>query len=371
MNILIAATNLKHANGGVCTHILDLCEALCKTEKVVLVADGTDYAEKISAIEGLTYLELPFGRMDESKTAVFSCYSQLRKVCEEYQIQLIHLHGQRLIPPAWMIRLTMGLPFLWTNHIDAIPQERLMKMMWKLMRFPVISVSTELKNYLVTNLKISEKNITVINNGVDLSTLQPLSPEEKAQLRQRFGIKPDTFVISEVARLTHVKGQHLLVQAVNALNKKDLGVKLQVLLAGSGDMNWFQKSVIGYAQEHDVDCTYLGFCKPRDVYGVSDLAVLCSLFEGFSISSIEALAMECPVLRSSTPGYADMKEFVLACEKNNLADLTEKLEYAIVHRNEMNDMARKGSGAVKERFTKETMTAQTLALYQQILGVKQ
>ena len=368
MNIMIAATQLYKSNGGVCTHIIDLCKALTKTEKVVLVADGTDFIDQINGIPGLTYVEIPFYEMDQGKKGMLRCYKMMRRLCKEHHIQIIHVHGQRVIPLAWILKLTRRIPFLWTNHIDAIPNPGLLSKMWRLMRFPIISVSTDLKNQLIHELGIHEKKITVVNNGVDLSTLQPLTQEEKAACRKRFGVKPDTFVIGEVARLNYVKGQHLLVRAVDALNKKNLGIKLQILLAGAGEMEWLQRNVMDYAAANHVDCSYIGFCKPRDVYGISDLAVLSSMYEGFSISSIEAIAVGCPVLRSDSPGHTDMKEIVRVCKKNDLESLTQHLEYAVTHREEMQRMAKQGQEEVKKRFTKEMMCKETFAVYRRILG---
>lgn len=368
MNIMIAATQLYKSNGGVCTHIIDLCKALTKTEKVVLVSDGTDFIDQINGIPGLTYVEIPFYEMDKGKKAIFKCYKMMRRLCKEHGIQIIHVHGQRVTPLAWILKLTRRIPFLWTNHIDAIPNPGLLAKMWKVMRFPIISVSTDLKNQLINELGIKENKITVVNNGVDISTLQPLTEEEKATCRSRFGIKPDTYVIAEVARINHVKGQHLLVRAVDALNKKNLGVKIQVLLAGAGEMGWIQHNVLDYCVENHVDCNYVGFCKPRDVYGIADLAVLSSLYEGFSISSIEALAVGCPVVRSDSPGHTDMKEIVRVCRKNDVDSLIEHIEYAITHREEMREMAKKGQKTVKERFTKEVMCEETFEVYQRILG---
>lgn len=368
MNIMIAATQLYKSNGGVCTHIIDLCKELTKTEKVVLIADGTDFIDQINSIPGLTYVEIPFYEMDQSKKAIFKCYKMMRQLCKEHKIQIIHVHGQRVIPIAWMLKMTRRIPFLWTNHIDAIPSPGFLAKMWRVMRFNIISVSTDLKNQLVNELGIKESKITVINNGVDLSVLQPLSDAEKALCRNRFGVKPDAYVISEVARLNYVKGQHLLVRAVDALNKKNLGVKLQILLAGAGEMEWFQREVMDYAAENNVDCSYIGFCKPRDVYGISDLAVLSSMYEGFSISSIEAMAVGCPVVRSDSPGYTDMKDIVRVCKKNDLESLTSQLEYAITHKEEMRMLAKKGQEMAGQRFTKEVMCKETFAVYQRILG---
>ena len=55
MNILFVVTNLEHANGGVCTHVIDLCREYVRNfgHNVVIVADGTDYSSDINGIGGV------------------------------------------------------------------------------------------------------------------------------------------------------------------------------------------------------------------------------------------------------------------------------------------------------------------------------
>lgn len=368
MNILIAATHLRRPNGGVCTHILDLCKEFVKNHKVVLVADGTDYLPQIQQIPGLIYVELPFDAMEANKLTMFKCRRQLAKLCKEHKIDIIHLHGQRLIPVAWMLRMFNRIPFLWTNHIDAIPNHQLMAKMWKIMRFPIISVSRELKLDLINRLNIDERYITVVTNGVDLSALQPLTEDEKAAIREKFGVTPGAYVISEVARLTPVKGQHLILQSVHTLMQKHPQLNLQILLAGTGDNEWFEKNVLNRIPELGVNCRYLGYANPREVYGISDLAVMPTFHEGFLISSLEAFSMHCPVVRSNTPGYTEMLETALIWPLKQPEKLPELIEYAIFNPEKMQQMADRGAEDVARRFTKEITAKNTLAVYKRILG---
>lgn len=58
MNIMLAVTNMTAANGGVTTHIVDLCRELAQRQvKVFLVSDSQDcdYWYKINELEKLEY----------------------------------------------------------------------------------------------------------------------------------------------------------------------------------------------------------------------------------------------------------------------------------------------------------------------------
>ena len=71
MSILIAAKQLRRTNGGVCTHILDLCKGYTQGgHKIVLIADGTDYQSQINSIKTCRIRSCRLKR-----------YNQIRKSC--------------------------------------------------------------------------------------------------------------------------------------------------------------------------------------------------------------------------------------------------------------------------------------------------
>ena len=77
--------------------------------------------------------------------------------------------------------------------------------------------------------------------------------------------------------------------------------------------------------------------------------------------------MECPVVRSNSPGWSDMKDFCVTCEKKNLDDLTEKLDYAVTHQKEMKDRALMRKTYSQTMLTHKHMTEETLDVYKKIM----
>lgn len=366
MNILYAAKTLTRENGGVCTHILDLCRSFSEAN-IVIVADGSDYEREIDSLPNVTYVQLPFKSVTDSVNTFANCYKALKGICIKHKIDIIHLHGQRYIPFAWLIKCTCGIPYLWTNHIDAIPQPMVFAAMAHTFRFPIISVSSDLKKKLVEDLHIPLKQIRMIPNGVDLSAYRPLSEAEKTAIYEKFGIQEHALIITELARLFYAKGQDLLIRAVDNVMKAHPELPIMVLFAGSGDTDWFRRCVTDYADANSIPYRYVGFQSPREVFGVSDLAVLPSIYEGFALVCTEAFAMECPVVRSDSPGHSDMSDVALIHRKGDQQDLTQKLEYAVTHLEEMKAMARAGRKKCEAIFNTEEMCRQTMKVYQEII----
>ena len=129
MNILIAVTVLSKSNGGVCTHVIDLCRELIKrNHNVCLLTDNedNDYLNQIKEMKEADYSgEFSFYPMELHDVPVkkyFKTASQIKKIVKKHKIEIIHVHGQALCVIAELVKLrTFGkVPFVWTNHIDAI-----------------------------------------------------------------------------------------------------------------------------------------------------------------------------------------------------------------------------------------------------------
>lgn len=122
---------------------------------------------------------------------------------------------------------------------------------------------------------------------------------------------------------------------------------------------------------HHIDMEFLGFQDPRNVFGICDISVLPSIYEGFSLTCLESLAMGCPVIRSNTPGWSDMFEITRVFEKKNVDELTRHLLFAYYNREEMKKMGEAGKRKVEEQFTIGHQTEETIVVYKRYVKRKQ
>jgi len=167
----------------------------------------------------------------------------------------------------------------------------------------IIAISENTANDLEQFFSLSRENITVIHNGLD-SERFGLKPKEVAKntLTQRFKINSPFFLY--LARLEHPGKNHVrLIQAFNRF-KAETNSDWHLVFGGS---DWHGAEVI-----HDTihrspfgrDIHSLGFVSTPDLpilYNAADVFVYPSLYEGFGLPPIEAMACGCPVI-SSTRG---------------------------------------------------------------------
>lgn len=371
MNVCICVTRLNYGMGGVSTHILDLCRQYAEMDsiqKVVVCCGDGEHLPTLVTIPKVQYVEVPFKKFGMNPKGIVAAYKALWGAIRNGKIDIIHAHSQSVLPAAHLIKMLHGIPYVWTNHINLIPNPKLFKIMCATMRFPVISVSQELQGMMIEEFKCPKKNCYVVNNGTDLSRLTPLTAEEKKSLDQQYHIDraKTPYVICLLSRIIRGKGQMILLEAINMLKEKD---RIKVLLAGHAypPEQPFKDSLIKYSKENGIDTEFLEYSNPRDVFGASDLFALPSFREGFPLVVIEALAMGCAVVRSRTPGWQEMQEWTEVVEIQDVAGLAEKIHHII--QNDFNkEKTQAGMEAVRLYFTKQKTAENTMKVYEKVIG---
>lgn len=141
-------------------------------------------------------------------------------------------------------------------------------------------------------------------NGVDvLRYFNPknVDPKKIADLRQRYSIKEDDFVVGFVGRMTNDKGVPELVRAWALLNEKTKGNKLLLL----GPLN--DRDAVSEEVKHNLlnsdSIIYAGeIVDVAPYYALMDVFVLPTYREGFPTVVLEASSMELPVLVTRATG---------------------------------------------------------------------
>ncbi len=164
----------------------------------------------------------------------------------------------------------------------------------------LVVISEKHKHQLIQLLgKKFEGKIDVVYNGVD-ETKFKIAKEEVEQ-----GVsKNETIVILEIARLTKIKGQELLLEAFYELSK--IYANLELWFAGEGDL---KETLILQANEKSIDkhVKFIGFTNdvPSLLYK-TDIVVLPSYNEGLPLSIIEAMAMGKAIVATKIAGIPEM-----------------------------------------------------------------
>jgi glycosyltransferase involved in cell wall biosynthesis len=165
----------------------------------------------------------------------------------------------------------------------------------------IVAVSRTTADDIQRYFRVPASRVTVIPNGLDHARFTPGDRRTAADLiATRHGVHPPFFLY--VARLEHPAKNHArLIAAFNRF-KTQAPSPWQLVLAGS---DWHGAEII-----HDLvrrspfapDIRALGFVGDQDLpawYRAAGVFVYPSLFEGFGLPPLEAMACGCPVLAST------------------------------------------------------------------------
>lgn len=140
--------------------------------------------------------------------------------------------------------------------------------------------------------------------GIDTSLFTKATPEEKHEMRDKFGYNDDQFLLIYPADFSDRKNQGLLIKAMTIISKKNDKVKL--LLPG---MPWkakeYQELAAFLGVEQYVD--FLGYRKDiKDILKMTDVIFASSTNEGLPVNIMEGLAAGLPVVATKVRGHVDI-----------------------------------------------------------------
>jgi glycosyltransferase involved in cell wall biosynthesis len=166
----------------------------------------------------------------------------------------------------------------------------------------VIAVSESTKHDLVEIYGISPAKIDVVHNGVDAS-FRPLPADQVTAFRQQRGL-PDRFVLF-VGTLEPRKNIVGLIEAYAKMPKERPPL---VLVGGKG---WFYDEIFGRVEALELtgEVHFAGFVPAEELpwwYNAADLFVYPSVYEGFGLPPLEAMACGTAVITSTASSLPEV-----------------------------------------------------------------
>lgn len=226
-------------------------------------------------------------------------------------------------------------------------------------------VDQVLVNSEATKATILEKNpslvhsdkIKVVYNGIDLKAF------DKQQVQPEKYPAKAGFVIGNIGRLVHQKGQKQLVEVARIL--RDKKVDFHMLIGGEGsERDDLEKLVSKNQLEEKITLT--GFVDDAKTFlNAVDVFALPSHWEGFGYVLAEAMACSKPVVAfdvSSNPELVSDGETGYLIPYGDVAAFAEKLAELARNPQLAKEMGAKGRGKVEKQFRLEHTLKEVVSL---------
>ena len=241
----------------------------------------------------------------------------------------------------------------------------------------IITVSYTMQQDLIKH-GWPQSKISVVWDGVDAERYNPSSVkhEDVKKIREKYGIPKDWNMLLFVGRLTWVKSVRNLLQAMPLVLKEYPNTKLVIL--GKGEE---QTDIVETADRLGIkDKIVYRFDfvnEPERIlhYAAADVCVFPSIYEPFGIVSLEAMALEKPVVVGAR-GVVGFKEQVISSGPDQTgmhvngedpADIAWGIKETLKNPEKARNWGENGRKRVLEYFTWRKVAEETLKIYQSLL----
>lgn len=378
MKILLVIT--KSEIGGAQVFVLNLARSLKLLGHEVEVAAGEgDYL-----FHELKKFDIPHHYLNSLKRDV-SIFNSFYFIYDFYRFlkskdfQLIHLNSSNTLVGSISAKLLArkpkviftfhGLSFLDKHFNQNWFIKYFAKLYFKLfMRIVDASVFVSQLNYDESKQAGIVKYGDVILNGLDESQMTFLNPEDaRKYFSDLCGINcVSNFIIGSTGRLAYQKNYEFFIENFKKIKSRIPNVKV-VIIGDGPDHEKFKKRITELGIQNDF---YLvGAIKDSYQYiKAFDVFALPSRYEGLSISLIEAVFAECPILASDVGGNSEIvgKNSQQLFELDNIEDFIDKLVFIKENREKFIT----DNLFLKEKFALKIMVDKYQKLYSNLIDVK-
>jgi glycosyltransferase involved in cell wall biosynthesis len=261
----------------------------------------------------------------------FRAYYTLRREIRGFELDVVHTHTSKAGALGRFAAHAEGVPrIIHSTHgsiyesdagIDGVSDMPFLKRVFLLIdraagkRAELLTVLSERERKLSVSLRLAaESRILVVPNGVDAAEFAVDDAlRREARERMRLG---DYFVILSVGRLSSEKGHSVLLEAFARLAELDCASgNTKLVIVGDGPEMLNLKRRAAEIAGVDFDESLVEFGRVsfvgrssdiRHFLAAADLFVLPSLYEGFGIVLLEAMAAGVPIVASRTGGVPEI-----------------------------------------------------------------
>lgn len=299
-----------------CTNLAHLDRE--RFEHVVIYLSEPDPLRREIESLGVRCIRIGFRHRGQWPLVLWRLRRQLAAVAPD----LLHTHLIRTDICGRVVARTLGIPVVCTIHespyypevyIDNPGLNRakyaLMKQLdgWTARRYvdEFIVVSRFSGSAAQKYLRVPPERLRLIYNALDPDRIEAAPIDRQGALRQELGIAAGERVITHVGRMAPQKGHRYLLHAFARVLASYPNTRL--VLRGDGPL---EPALHGLAAELDID-SRVTFARPIPhsswLVGLGDVFVFPSLYEGFGIALLEAMAMGIPAVASD---IAPLRELV-------------------------------------------------------------
>ena len=298
----------------------------------------------------------------------------LKKNLKSFDI--VSIHGIWNYPPTIALHMcnNTGLPYIVSPHGTLDPYN-IVKKAWKKKMYYHLFIKKYIKKAILhyfTESEASESmkhlnlsnSTAIVPNGIALEEFNDLP--QKDSLLLKYPILTNKTVILYLGRIHPIKGLDILIDSFAAVLREK--PEAYLLLVGGGDSGyelqvrkWIKEKKV---TDHIIFTGLIHGQEKRDALLGSDIFVLPSYSEAFSMSILEAMACRLPVIITNKCNFPDVEQKGAGIVVTPEAEpLTRALMGLISSPEKRRMMGNKGRQLVEDKFTWDILADRMIKTY--------
>ncbi len=231
----------------------------------------------------------------------------------------------------------------------------------------VIFISDYIKKCAVNDYKFSDHNLTTIHLGFDKNIFRSYERNELGAVKAKYGL-PDNFIlfVGSVEPRKNLKSLIVGYMSLNEIIRKNFKIVL------SGFKGWNNKEIMELLRQVNKDVIYLGYVPNSELgklYNLAALFVYPSLYEGFGLPPLEAMACGCPVVVSNVASLPEVcGDAAYYVDPYNVESIAEGMYKVLTDNSLRETLIKKGLERVK-LFSWEKSAKEHLKVFEDVLNI--
>jgi glycosyltransferase involved in cell wall biosynthesis len=229
----------------------------------------------------------------------------------------------------------------------------------------IIAVSNATRDDLVSLYGIEPEKVRVVHEGVDWRFFNEVAQKQSGFVKDMYG----PFLLF-VGLSRPRKNLHRVLQAF-ASAKHQTGMEPKLVIAGPKDLRFMD--ITARAQDLGIanSVIQIGHVAEEDLpplYHAATCLLFPTLYEGFGLPILEAMASGTPVITSRRPAHMEVAgDAALLIDPESIEELAEAIVRIVEQKSLRDELSQKGMDRAR-MFSWETCAEQTLAVYDDVIN---
>lgn len=341
--------------------------------KAIVISHGGNRVHELKRL-GVQHINLPVH--SKNPITIWRNIKRLRKIILNEGVNIVHVRSRA---PAWSaIKACEGTNahYMSTCHapynISGDWKRRYNSAITK--GEIVIAISYYVAEYLQREYNVPHDKIRVIHRGITLDKFHPatVTPHRMVEVSKDWRVPDGSNIVLLPGRLTRWKGHHVLIEAMEKLNRKDL---FCVMIGSDQGRTEYRRELEKTIEEKGLSeqVRIVDHCNDMPAaYMLSSIIVSASTDpEGFGRIPVEAQAMGRPIIATNHGGACETVidgETGWLVEPGNADELAHAISQVMLLTDDQRaQLALKAMNNIATNFTRETMVDKTMDVYAEIL----